>query len=388
MPVPTFSIFTGAGDDITGKLRGGVISMTVTDNIGLRSDSLQITIDDIDRAIEVPPTGAALLPRGGYKDDGLGGGVIREYGAFIVDQVTLSGFPQQISISAQSLAAKGMTKRRESRDYPKEEYPTFGTIFEDVASRAGLTPVTARTIADIPNDYVAMGEEEYIEFASRLGRLLNASVSIKSGRLVVVERGSGVSVSGAAMPIIRVAAGFNLLSYEVSMQDAPKHSKVEATWYDRRRNERMVDAVPGGSEGPPYMIRSPFQNAEEARRAAQATADEMKRAEATATFTITGDPTATAGSFVEASRIGPGVDGRWYAKTVTHVYSSTSGFQNSIECELPTAGGATAEVGFGPGAKVRPTKAGPQPVAAQPQPAAASPGFAGIEGDTLLIDER
>lgn len=373
MPVPTFSIFTGAGDDITGKLRGGGMSMTITDGEGHKADTLQITIDDIQGSVNVPPTGAALLPRGGYK-----GGVVRDYGAFIVDQITLSGYPQQISISAQSLAAKQMAKRKEPKDYRKEEYPTFGTIFQEIAGKAGLALSIAGSIASIPNEYVAKGEEEFAEFATRLGRRLDAAVSIKAGRLVVVPRGSGMAVSGAAMPTIFIAKGVNLLSYQVSMQDAPKHSSVEATWYDRRKNKRMVETVPGGSEGPPYLIRNPFQSAQEAQLAAKAQANELKRAEATANFTIKGDPTASGGSFVQASGIRAGVDGRWFARTVTHNFSSTQDYQCTVDCELPTEGGATAAVGFGAGATVRPTTAGPQAVAA-PTPTA---------NPTLLVDEQ
>lgn len=373
MPVPTFSIFTGAGDDITGKLRGGGISMTITDGDGLKSDSLQIVIDDINGSVNVPPTGAALLPRGGYK-----GGVIRDYGVFIVDQITLSGYPQQISISAQSMAAKQMAKRKEPKDYRKEEYPTFGAIFEEIAGKSGLSLSIAGSIASIPNEYIAKGEEQFIEFATRLGRKLDASVTIKSGRLVVVERGSGMAVSGAAMPTIFIAKGVNLLSYQVSMQDRPKHSSVEATWYDRRKNKRMVETVPGGSEGPPYLIRNPLQSVQEAQLAAKAQANELKRAEATASFTITGDPTASGGSFVQASGMRPGVDGRWFARTVTHNFSATEGFTNTVECELPTEGGATAAVGFGAGATVRPTTAGPQAVATSTPTA----------NPSLLVDEQ
>jgi phage protein D len=371
MPVPTFSIFTGAGDDITGKLRGGGMSMSITDGDGLNADSLQITVDDINGSVNVPPTGAALLPRGGYK-----GGAVRDYGVFIVDQITLSGFPQQISISAQALAAKQNGKRKEPKDYRKEEYPTFGDVFAEIASQGGWSLSIAGSIASIPNEYVAKGEEEYIEFASRLGRRLDAAVAVKSGRLVVVERGSGMAVSGAAMPTIFIAKGVNLISYQVSMQDAPKHSSVEATWYDRRKNKRMVEMVPGGSEGPPYLMRSPFQSASEAKLAATAQANELKRAEATANFTIKGDPAASGGSFVQASGIRAGVDGRWFARTVTHNYSASQDFQCTVECELPTAGGATAAVGFGAGATVRPTTAGPQSVAGA------------TDNPTLLIDEQ
>lgn len=331
---PIFGIEVG-GRDITDKIRGGAISMTVTDGIGLKSDTVQIVIDDQNGVVAAPSTGQTIQPYGGYE-----GGPIRQFGTFIVDQVAYDGYPQRITISAQAVGAKTLAKARKPKDYRKEEYPTYRKIFDEIAGEAGLSLSISSEIGSIAVEYEAQGEEDRLEFVTRLGRKLDASVSVKSGRLVVAKRGSGVSVSGASMPTIRVARGFNLLSYSATWMDKPRHSEVEATWYDRKKNERKVEREKAGDEGPTYLIREPFQSKEEAKLAAKAQANELQRAEANATFSINGDPTASAGSFVNASGIRSGVNGKWYAKTVTHSFTADGPYDTGLQCELPTAGSA------------------------------------------------
>lgn len=330
MAVPTFFI-SANGVDITERLAGGGISMTVTDGIGSKSDTLQIEIDDQDGRVSPPKKGAKLNARGGYRD-----GLVRDFGTFIVDQVTYSGYPQKISIDAQSVDQKEPAKEHKPKDYRKEEYPTYKDIFSEVAGRAGLSLKISGKLGSIAVEYEAQGEERELEFATRIAGGLDASVMVKNGQMIVLERGSGASVSGGAMPSIIVSKGVNLLSYSVTEMDAPKYSKVKATVYDRKKNLREEVEEATGLEGPTFLIRDPFQTKEEAERGAKTRANQLKRGQATATFEIDGAPGASAGSFVMCSGVRSNVDGRWYAKTVTHSFSSTAPYTTSIECETPT----------------------------------------------------
>jgi phage protein D len=200
-------------------------------------------------------------------------------------------------------------------------------------------------------EYEAQGEERELEFATRLGRHLDASVTVKNGWMIVSKRGSGVSASGQQMPTINVAVGLNLVDYSVTWMDDPKHSKVKATWYDRKKNKPVEVEVATGMEGPEYLIREPFQDEAEANRSAKTKANELKRGQATASFTIDGLPSASAGAFVVCSGVRPNVDGAWYAKTVTHTFSSDSPYTTKMECEVPTSGASKpAKKGGGSGA--------------------------------------
>lgn len=328
MPKPFFKISAG-GADITGKLSGGQITLSITDGVGLTADTAQIEIDDLNGVIAPPSTGVDLHIIAGYEDDQV------DFGTFTVDEVTLKGWPQTIAISAQSAKAKSAVKQRQPKSYEPPDYPTYRDIFQEVAGRSGLQLAISAEIGGKSVEFEAQAEEEDSAFATRIAAKLDAAVSIKSGRMIVAKKGTGQSVSGQPLPSILVRRGFNLLSYSVTRKDKPKHQKVKATWFDREAVERKEVEATASSEGPDYLIRSPFQSESEAKDAADAQAQELKRGEARAQFEVEGNPHARAEAHVFASGIRSLVDGVWRAVNVTHNWTSSGPYTTSIECELP-----------------------------------------------------
>ncbi|MBB4092475.1 late control protein D [Ochrobactrum pecoris] len=308
--------------------------MTITDGVGTRSDTLSIVLDDIDGSIAAPKTGAVLNPIGGYE------GQMRDFGLFSVDSVVFTGWPQQIQIQAKSVAAKSLTKQREPKAYPKKDFPTYGDIFADIAGRVGLSLSISDGIKATVNVYEAQTEESSVEFMTRIGEKLNASVSVKAGHVAVVARGDGKSATGAFLPDIIVARGKNLLSYSVTEKDEPKHSKVEASYYDRKKNKKETVEVSTGLEGPTFSIRVPLQDKDEAERRADSEAKKLQRSAAEASFEINGEPFAQAGANVIASGCRSNVDGAWLAETVTHNFSASGAYKTSISCKKPNKSGS------------------------------------------------
>ena len=318
---------------------GANMTMTITDGAGLSSDTLQLVLDDVGGMTVPPRTGAILRPIAGYV------GRTRDFGLYSVDSVVYSGWPQKITIDAKSVAAKSMAKQREPKAYPRTQFPTYGDIFQDVAQRIGYPLQISAEIKSKPNDYEAQADENSLEFTIRIGKKLNATVAVKSGYLVVVARGSGQSAGGAALDRVKVSPGLNLLSYTVTEKDEPKHSEVEATYYDRAKNKREVVTVQTGMEGPKFLMRIPFQNEAEAKEAAEARAKDLLRSQADATFEIDGDPFAQAEAWADASGVRARVDGEWWVKTATHNFSASSPYTVSLQCG--TKPEARAESGEG-----------------------------------------
>lgn len=325
MPVPKFSI-SANGVDITNRLAGSGVSMTITDNVGSKADTLTLVLDDVDGSIAAPKTGAVLNPVGGYE------GRMRDFGQFSVDSVVFSGWPQQITIQAKSVAAKSLAKQRDPKAYPQKEFATYGDIFADVAGRVGLSLSISDSIKATVNVYEAQTEESSLEFMTRIGDKLNASVTVKAGRVVVVARGEGVSASGSALPIVKVARGVNLLSYSVTEKDEPKHSTVEASYYDRKKNKKETVEESTGLDGPKFCIRTPHQGKDEAKRAAKAQAKRLVRDTREATFDINGEPFAQAEAKAAVSGCRSNVDGTWSIKTVTHNFSASGAYTTSLAC--------------------------------------------------------
>ncbi|WP_405704647.1 phage late control D family protein [Ancylobacter terrae] len=307
------------------------MSMTITDVAGLQADTLQIDIDDADASVIAPRTGAVLRPVGGYADVEL-----RDFGTFVVDTVTYEGWPQRISISAKSVDALSLAKQRNRKGFPPDKFPTYGDVFDDIAKGVGLTLRMAPELKSEANHYEAQSDESSIEFLERIAEKLGAAVTVKAGHLIVVMEGAGQSASGSALDQIPVRPGVNLIGYSVSLRDEAKHEEVDASWYDRDANEVKTESESTGLDGPRFSLRYPFQNRDDAKRAAKAQAKDLRRLQGTASFEIDGSPFAQAEAYAAVSGVRPGVDGLWRVATVTHNFSASGPYTTSLSCETPS----------------------------------------------------
>lgn len=334
MPRIIFGLSAG-GVDISSKIAGIAIDMTVTDGAGRDSDTVSLTLDDNGGRIGGIAPGTQISVYGGTDEKG-----VRNFGIFTVDDVQYEGYPQRVTINAQASDVTSKEKERDTKGFAKDDgYATYQSIFSEVAGQAGLSLKMDGSLGGKPNPSEFRDREDPIAFLTRLGYKINATVTVKEKQLVVVPRGSGRSASGQGMGSLLVSPGVNLLSYSVSIKEKPKHSMVETKWFDRRKVKYEVEQAPltKGQGKVPFRIRPPFQDQDEAREAAEGEAGELSRNQGTASFELDGEPFATAESFAVVSGVRAGVDGQWFIKTATHNFSSTGPYTTSIECEVPVS---------------------------------------------------
>lgn len=331
MQTPVFYIKAN-GVDITDKLLGLSGTMTVTDNEGLVADRVDISIDDKDGRVERPKAGAILQVIGGYRSR------LRDFGRFSVDTTNLKGWPQGATISAQSVAAKSLAKQRQTLAFKPADFPNYGAILRHIASMVGVEPALHAAIAQTENLYEAMADEDGIQFLLRLGDKLGATISIKDQRLVAVPKGGGQSASGNRLPSVAVTKPGNFLDYSVTWSDDKAYSSVVASYYDRRKNEKKTVSEATGLDGPTWNIRDPYENETVAKRAAKAKAADLRRAQASATFQINGDPFALAEAEAIVTGARADVDGRWRIKSAAHSFSATGPYTTSLSCDVPDTG--------------------------------------------------
>lgn len=81
---PDFKIIA-AGVNITPQIKDRLLSLTITDEAGIKADTVEITLDDRDGLIELPAPGAPLLVFLGYRETGL-----IPMGLFTSDEVTVT----------------------------------------------------------------------------------------------------------------------------------------------------------------------------------------------------------------------------------------------------------------------------------------------------------
>lgn len=91
---PDFSISV-EGISITELVKSRLVSMHITDEAEVTSDTAVIHLDDRDSLFEIPRTGAKLNILLGYKETG-----IVPMGDYIVNEITLQGPPQSLKIKS------------------------------------------------------------------------------------------------------------------------------------------------------------------------------------------------------------------------------------------------------------------------------------------------
>ncbi|WP_264373670.1 hypothetical protein [Wolbachia endosymbiont (group A) of Lasioglossum malachurum] len=102
---PDFSISV-EGVLITELIKSRLVSMHITDEAGVISDTAIIHLDDRDSLFEIPRTGAKLNILLGYKETG-----IVPMGGYIVNEIVLQGPPQALKIKSHAADLKQSSKK-------------------------------------------------------------------------------------------------------------------------------------------------------------------------------------------------------------------------------------------------------------------------------------
>ncbi len=112
--------------DVTALLVQRLISINITDETGLASDTCEILLDNRDNILEIPPLGANLEICLGYEDKPL-----TKMGDYIVDDIEVSAFPSQMRITgkATNTQLKDLNKKiKAPRSRSWHKYTLVGII--------------------------------------------------------------------------------------------------------------------------------------------------------------------------------------------------------------------------------------------------------------------
>lgn len=323
------------GADLVPRWGPSLISVKLVDERGQEGDKLTIELDDRNGETEVPDPDETVAIIGGYRGDGS-----VKQGEFEIDSVDLEGYPQKIVINGTSASVKQTSKERRTEAHRKQDAPDLGALAGKIAKRNGWELKITDGLRSIPVQYEGQSAESDLAFLNRLVERYGALAAVKQGTLIVKEKGTGTSVSGAAIGGLTVAPGLNLKGYRVSRKKAPAHGKVEASTFDRRQVKKIT--INAGQGEITYRMREPFKSEAEARKAAESKLSDIARGEASAQFTIEGEPAAAAEEPVIVSGVRDKVDGRWNPFRVEHGWTD-DGYETVIDCELPNAKQEKAE---------------------------------------------
>lgn len=319
------------GAPVSGAFYERLVSLEIVDKEGVSSDTFSAQLNDGPPAfLAIPRKGAIVVPSLGYRDAGL-----RPMGRYTVDQVSVSCLPYGMSISGKAADLRaGALKQNGERHW---EGKTIGEIVDEIAGDAGLTARVAGPIAGRALEWIAQQDETPIHFLERLARRHNALFAIKDGQMILAERGSGLSLSGAPMGTILITPAITVTgTLRFEFNDRSTFGKVVAYYQDRQTAERVEVEVEGDPEGDSvFRIPEPFADPAEAEQAAESRAKQLKRGQGNLSVEVPGDTAIVAGAPLICEGIRPGLDGvPWVVETATHSFSKGGGYRTKIDAKL------------------------------------------------------
>ncbi len=346
---PAFDITIGGKQVLS--LNGRMMGLTLTDNRGFEADTLEITIDDTDGKIELPPRGVEVSVAIGWRGEPL-----THKGIFTVDEVSHSGPPDQLIVTARS--ADFRQDFNVKREYSWHDIKV-GKVVSAIAGRYNLTPAVSRQLIDIEIDHADQTNESDISFLSRMAEMLGAIATIKNGNLLFIIPNRGLSASGKPIPEILITRDSgDKHSFRVADRDA--YTGVKANWLDlnfgkkpetsvkrkkrkskkpKKEKKEKSSSKEGeyleGAEGNVFVMRQTFKAETAAKRAAAAKWLKLQRGAAEFSITLARgradlypEMPATVSGFKSV------IDNhKWIIARVVHQIGE-GGFQTQLELEL------------------------------------------------------
>lgn len=264
------------GTDIGTRIQDRFISMSITDNRGVESDSIEIELSDHDGLIDIPPKGAVIEAWVGWSNTGL---VYK--GKYTVKERTHSGTPDVLSLRAESADLKATFKKKKERSFDKK---TISDIMTSIATEHKLIPKINPKLGAITLPHIDQNESD-ANLITRIADEHDAIATIKNGHLLFMPKGEGKTFNGQPFPdtIIKRNMGD---SHTFSDTDgADEVSGVTVYYYDNNKAERQKVTI-GISDINTRELRNIQRDKQTAEHVAQAEYNRIKSKSATFSFKL------------------------------------------------------------------------------------------------------
>ncbi|MCF1375928.1 phage late control D family protein [Klebsiella pneumoniae] len=341
--IPALNVLMG-GKALT-VLDEKLISLELTDNRGFNADELTISVDDSQGDIALPPRGAELSISLGWQGEPL-----LYKGIYIVDEVSHSGPPDRIDITARS--ADFRDEFNVKREVSWHDV-TVERIVSAIAHRYKLKPIISEQLMNAEIDHADQTQESDMSFLTRMADILGAIATVKNGCLLFILPGGGVSANGKALPEFAITrSSGDRHSFRIADRDA--YTGVQAYWLDLdfgkkkkvtvRKRKKTAEKKPrsssregdyiAGEDGNVFVLRTTYSSEIAAQRAAAAKWQQLQRGAAEFNLTLAygradlyPEMHGTVTGFKEA------IDNQdWIIAKATHSIDD-NGFQTRLELE-------------------------------------------------------
>lgn len=324
---PLFQVIAN-DTDITNKLVDRLISLTVIDERGLQSDSVEIRLDDRDSALALLTTGAELQISLGYEDQGAKRSLY-PMGLYTVDEIGLEGPPDTYVIRAKAADMRESLKQQKTRAW---DDTTLGDIVAAIAAEHGLQPRVSNTLGAVAVPHLSQTEESDVHLLTRLAKDHDAVAKPADGRLLFVPKGQARSASGKEIKPISIHKT-QCSRWRVVLADRSKYQAVIAHWNNTRTGVRTPEKA--GSGKPVYTLRGTRRTQAAAQEAAMAKLGALKRGAGTGNITIKGGAlNVMAETPLQLSGWRDGIDNTWITMRAEHRLDN-GGLNTLLDIEAP-----------------------------------------------------
>ncbi len=315
---PAFKV-VAESHDITSKISDRLLSLTITDNAGIKSDTVEISLDDKDHQLMLPRTGAELAVYLGYKETS-----VAQMGLYLVDEIEIQGPANVLCIRGKAANTNKGLQQPKTRTWQKPgKTPTrilLQEILASIAAEHSLTPKLGEDFATLAYDVVNQTNESDLNLLTRLSGKEGAIAKPASGFLLFVKKGEAKTASGAVIPAISLTPK-EVTDWRVSLVERGAYASVTAKYRDKAQSQQIE--VRTGNEEPTYTIRKLFKDKTEASKAATAQLENFQRGKSTVSLQLPGNPVIMAEAALKLSSFRDGVNGTWIVETATHTFNNS-----------------------------------------------------------------
>lgn len=313
------------GKDITTRLLGGgsnciLESLTITDEAGIKSDSLELVIDNREN-FPAPPKGAMIQVWLGYEPEPV------YMGKYRVDEWSKSGKPNVLRVSAKAAELTTAIKGTKTRSWHDK---TVKQIVTKIAGEHGLGTAIDQAIGARQVEHIDQQTESDMGFLTRLAGRNGATFKLADGKIIFAAKGSKTLPGGGTKSEV-VLKPADVSTWSVTSSERGGHKSVVCSYQDHAANKRV--SVTAGDGKPAHRDKKLYRTKSEAEAAAKAKLGELTRGKKEGQVDGPGNPAIFAEGVVRLEGFDPDCDGSFFAKSVTHSFSGSGAYTTSITLE-------------------------------------------------------
>jgi len=316
------------GVDVTNKMMPFLIMVRVLNGQQLEDYNCEIELDDRDGKLPIPPLDSPVHISMGWQGEGYG---------LVFDGVTHDlehGFGRKqggrrMWIHAQGDSKFGLGKSPMQHNWGdgRSEDVKLEQILQEAAKNGGQSIVIHPALASIARKYWSQDNESYYAFARRLAEELGGTFRVQGG-----TRGQftvpGMNVDGTPNDTVVCQWGVNLIGWRVRPLAAqPMWAKSNQQFFDIANGawkmmQKQTNLQPPFNFGTAsYQLPNPASSGGAAQQGNDGADSSVNTEQGPGRIVINGEPSAFGGCWAQLIGARPGVDGRYLARTVEHIYS-------------------------------------------------------------------